>query len=114
VTELEPLAVAALVDLDSDEADLKWILDNVSETCPDADYDALKQKVLRIVEQLLSRGLAEVHLFDGTLSARTPVEALDQVRRRWDLLRDRLRMGDVAYLSITPAGEAAVRSAPQG
>ena len=113
MTELKPLAVATLVDLDSDEADLKWILDSVSETCPDADYDAIKQTVLGIVEQLLSRGLAEVHLFDGAQSAGTPAEAIDQVRRRWDLLRDRLRMGDVAYLSITPAGEAAVRSARQ-
>ena len=113
MTELEPLAVATLVDLDSDEADLKWILDAVSETCPDAHYDVVKHTVLGIIEQLLTRGLAEVHLFDGAPSAGTPAEALDQVRRRWDLLRDRLRMGDVAYLSITPAGEAAVRSATQ-
>jgi hypothetical protein len=110
---LEPLVLATLVDLDSDECDLEWILDTVREACPDAEYDVLKRTVLGIVSEIVSRGLAEVHLLDGAPSAVTPAETLDQVRRRWDLLGDQLRMGDVAYLSITPAGRAEARSSSQ-
>jgi hypothetical protein len=111
--ELEPLVLAALVELDSDEFALGWLLDIVRDACPDAGFDALKRMVLGIVGELLSRDLAQVHLFDGAPTAGAVPAVLDQIRRRWDLVGDRLGLGDVAYLSITAAGRAAVRSATQ-
>lgn len=111
--ELEPLVHAALVELDSDEFALGWLLDIVRDTCPDAEFDALKRMVLGIVAELLSRDLAQVHLFDGAPTAGAAPAALDQIRRRWDLVGDQLRLGDVAYLSITPTGRAAVRSSSE-
>ena len=61
--ELEPLVLAALVELDSDEFALGWLLDIVRDACPDAEFDALKRLVLGIVGELLSRDLAQVHRY---------------------------------------------------
>jgi len=37
--ELEPLVLAALVELHSDEFALGWLLDIVRDACPDAEFD---------------------------------------------------------------------------
>jgi hypothetical protein len=109
--ELEPLVKAILADLDSDDCDIAWILDTVRDTCPDAPYDLLEQTVLRIVGELVGRGLAEAHPFCEPPDAVTSADGVvDEVRRGWDALGDQLRMGDVGYLRITAAGRAEARS----
>jgi hypothetical protein len=109
--ELEPLVRAILADLDSDDCDIAWILDAVRDTCPDAPYDLLEQTVLRIVGELVGRGLAEAHPFCEPPNAVTSAEGVvDEVRRGWEALGDQLSMGDVGYLRITPAGRAEARS----
>jgi hypothetical protein len=109
--ELEPLVNAILADLDSDDCDIAWILDTVRDTCPDAPYDLLEQTVLRIVGELVGRGLAEAHPFCEPPNAVTSAHGVvEEIRRGWDALGDQLRMGDVGYLRITPAGRAEARS----
>ena len=109
--ELEPLVDAILADLDSDDCDIAWILDTVREASPDAPYDLLEHTVLRIVGELVGRGLAEVHPFCEPPNAVTSAEGVvDEIRRGWDALRDQLGMGDVGYLRITAPGRAEARS----
>ena len=109
--ELEPLAHAILADLDSDDCDIAWILDAVRDNCPDAPYDLLEQTVLRIVGELVGRGLADAHPFCEPPNAITCAEGVvDEVRRGWDALGDQLSMGDVGYLRITATGRAEARS----
>ena len=109
--ELEPLVQAVLADLDSDDCDIAWILDTVRDTCPDAPYDLLEQTVLRIVGELVGRGLAEAHPFCEPPNAVASAEGVvDEVRRGWDELGGQLTMGDVGYLRITAAGRAEARS----
>ena len=83
------------------------------ETCPDAPYDVLKETALTVVAELVGRGLAKPHLLGETYETANPDEpVLEQIRHGWDRYGERLSMGDVAYFSITPAGRAAVGSAP--
>ena len=112
--DIEPLVQTVLTELDDDECDLQWVLDTVNEKYPDAAYADLKRTVLEVVRELINRGLAEPHLLGDTSVAAVPTEKVfDEIRRGWDRLGEQLRMGDVAYFSITPAGRTAVRSASQ-
>jgi hypothetical protein len=112
--QIEALVQSTLVDLDNDDCDLDWILSNrVREASPGASYDLLRQITLQVVTELIGRGYAKPHPLGETYENANPDEpVLEQTRHGWDRCGERLSMGDVAYLSITPAGRTAARSAP--
>jgi len=72
----DTISAAILADLDSDDCDIAWILDTVRDSCPDAPYDLLEQTVLRIVVELVGRGLAEAHPFCEGPNAVTSAEGV--------------------------------------
>ena len=112
--DIDTLVQAALIDLDTDECDLLWMFDRVRRLSPGAPFNEIRQSTLRVLGELIGRGLAQPQLLGDTYETANPDEpVLEQIRHGWDRYGEHLNMGDVAYFSITPAGRAAVRSAPQ-
>ena len=113
--DVDALVQAALIDLDADECDLQWMFDRVRRLSPGAAYDDIRRSTLRVLGELIGRGLANVQLLGETYETANPDEpVLEQIRHGWDRYGEHLNMGDVAYFSITAAGRAAVRSSSQG
>jgi hypothetical protein len=109
--DVDALVQAALIDLDTDECDLQWMFDRVRRPSPGATYDEIRQSTLRVLEELIGRGLAKPQLLGETYETANPDEpVLEQIRHGWERYGEHLNMGDVAYFSITPAGRTAVRS----
>ena len=109
--DVESLVQETLIDLDADDCDLQWVFDLVRRASPGATYDEIKASTLRVLGELLARGLAEPHLVGETFRTADPSEsALEQINHGWDRFGKHLTKGEVAYFTITPAGEAAVRS----
>ncbi len=109
--DTETLVQAMLIDLDADDCDLQWVFDLVRRVSPGASYDEIRRSTLLVLGELLARGLAEPHLVGETFRTADPSEfALEQISHGWDRFGEELTMGEVAYFTITPAGEASVRS----
>jgi hypothetical protein len=114
VPDIDTLVQAALIDLDTDECDLQWMFDRVRRLSPGASHNEIRQSTLRVLGELIGRGLAKPHLLGETYETAKPDEpVLEQIRHGWDRYGERLNMGDVAYFSITAAGRAELRSASQ-
>lgn len=111
---VETLVQETLLDLNADDCDLQWVFDRVRRVSPGASYDEIRRSTLRVLDELLARGLAESHLVGVTFRTADPSEpALEQISHGWDRFGENLMMGEVAYFTITPAGEATVRSSSQ-
>ena len=112
--DLETLVQETLIDLEADDCDLQWVFDLVRRASPGASYEAIRRSTLRVLAELLARGLAEPHLVGETFRTADPAQsAVEQISHGWDRFGEHLTMGEVAYFTITSAGEAAVRSASQ-
>jgi hypothetical protein len=109
--DVATLVQETLIDLDADDCDLQWIFDLVRRVSPGASYDDIRRSTLRVLGELLACGLAEPHLVGETFRTADPsASALEQISQGWDRFGEDLTMGEVAYFTITPAGEAALRS----
>ena len=111
IADVETLARDTLIELDADDCDLQWVFDLVRRVSPGASYEEIRRTTLEVVGELLARGLAESHLVGEAFRNADPSQsALEQISHGWDRFGEHLTMGEVAYFTITPAGEAAVRS----
>ena len=112
--DIEPLVQATLSDLDTDDCDLLWVFDGIRRLSPGASYTDNRQSTLRVVAELIGRGLAEAHLLGETFLHADPSKpVVEQIDHGWDRYGEDLSMGDVAYFTITPAGRAEATPWPE-
>jgi hypothetical protein len=111
--DIEPLVQATLSDLDTDDCDLLWVFDGIRRLSPGASYGDNRRSTLRVIDELIGRGLAEAHLLGETFVRADPSKpVVEQIDHGWDRYGEALNMGDVAYFTITPAGRAEAKPWP--
>ena len=83
--DIEPLVQATLSDLDTDDCDLLWVFDAIRRQSPGASYRENRQSTLRVVAELIGRGLAEAHLLGETFVHADPSKpVIEQIDHGWD------------------------------